>query len=98
MAHQLNYKHRRTIADRKRELRTRLVRRQAGLCAVCFRPITQETSTIGHVIPRWMGGPSEPWNLQAEHDKCNNLRGPKSLPGMNITASLAAREFIWLPE
>lgn len=37
-------------------------------------------ATAEHIIPRWMGGPNEAWNIKAACDDCNKRRGNSFSP------------------
>ena len=61
---------------------------QAGLCALCGKPMPasrfdvahasiwkRERPTFDHIIPRAAGGSDAPENLQLAHARCNKRKG-----------------------
>lgn len=63
----------------RRQERIALLGQRAGwVCQLCFEPVDPSLSgnhpdgaTADHVIPRSMGGTSEPGNLRLAHRRCN---------------------------
>jgi len=41
----------------------------------CQRPLTPETATLDHLVPKVHGGVSEGWNLVVSCEKCNLDKG-----------------------
>ena len=73
---------RRIMGRANRRIAMALWRRDGGICGRCTRPINPYLHgylplalTIGHIIPRALGG-SDGWdNLRAEHRVCNLAAG-----------------------
>lgn len=66
---------------RWRQLKTRIIRRDAGVCHLCGRP---GADSADHLIPEALGGPRwDPANLAAVHHnaepRCNRIRGARTI-------------------
>lgn len=50
---------------------------QGGICGLCHRLIRRplEQANLDHIVPRSLGGTSNPDNLQATHEWCNRIKG-----------------------
>lgn len=44
-------------------------------CSYCGEPLTEETATMDHVIPRHLGGTDDVDNLTLACEKCNRGKG-----------------------
>jgi 5-methylcytosine-specific restriction endonuclease McrA len=55
--------------------RYEVAERDGAVCALCSRPLDVERATLDHIVPRSMGGPDHPDNLQLTHYHCNVKRG-----------------------
>lgn len=66
-------------------LRTILSERQNHRCCYCGLHVTdivnsRRQSTLEHIIPESMGGPTDLWNCVIAHRRCNNKRQCDYLP------------------
>lgn len=52
-----------------------LARGDRDICFYCHAPLTDDTRTIDHVIPRSKGGTNDLWNLCLSCVTCNNNKG-----------------------
>lgn len=50
-----------------------------GICYLCNNPVSLQSFTIDHVVPKSKGGKSNLGNLKPTHSKCNGLKGNKIL-------------------
>jgi 5-methylcytosine-specific restriction endonuclease McrA len=57
-----------------------LVKKQEGICALCFQPMADGYS-IDHIIPLSRGGPHAIYNIQLAHHRCNSMKQNKLTEG-----------------
>ena len=58
-----------------RRRRAALMKRDKGICQICFAKIARAGEiTIDHIIPRSMGGSNALTNLQLAHFRCNQWK------------------------
>lgn len=53
----------------------RALKRQNGVCVLCFGPITIDECNIEHLIPRSRGGSEHSYNKAIAHPRCNLEKG-----------------------
>lgn len=63
----------------KKSLRYEIFRRDGFKCRYCGVVVPNAELHVDHVIPRRLGGTSDPWNLVTACSACNMSKGPKSL-------------------
>jgi len=67
----------RLSSEERKELVTRLLKSQNGLCYICNKAIDpkHDRIAIDRIRPRAQGGPNDQSNLGVVHDSCNRLTG-----------------------
>jgi hypothetical protein len=64
--------------ERKKVKRQQIIARDGLACRLCGGEIADESEVeIDHILPRVLGGPTEPANLQVTHKICNRRKGAK---------------------
>jgi 5-methylcytosine-specific restriction endonuclease McrA len=67
----------RRINLRKQRKRQHIYERDGYTCKLCRAPLTPETATLDHVIPRSKGGSGAVNNLVTACRTCNQKKGDK---------------------
>lgn len=62
--------------------------RTKGCCSYCGTPLTLETMTIDHMVPRSKGGSDDVSNLYACCSSCNTAKGPRSIEDLRTSFQL----------
>lgn len=77
---------RRERAQRKREFRARVFRRDEYICHICGDPTNRlavvpelDAPVVDHVIPLAAGGADDETNMKCAHFWCNSVKGDKPL-------------------
>jgi hypothetical protein len=63
--------HSRTIP---RDVMLKVVRRDDGICQICFQPVKDDEVQFDHLIPHSRGGPASIENLRLVHARCNKRK------------------------
>lgn len=91
-----------------KKARDEALKNQNGFCFYCYEPLTKETATADHKIPKSQGGSNLDFNINALCSACNNAKGHMSHsvflreiknPSPNCPLSLLlswSRRKIWL--
>lgn len=61
----------------KSQVKTRLLEKTGGVCAVCGRTLENEKVTIEHYIPKYHGGTDDERNLLPLCKNCNKSKGSR---------------------
>lgn len=67
-------------------VRTKVLARTGGICHYC----PDEATTLDHIVPKCVGGPSRQWNLVGACGPCNRFKG--NLRGVCICFDCIAAE------
>ena len=70
----------RGIKIRKSNVKSRILEKTGGVCAVCGRTLEYEKVTIEHVIPKYHGGTDDERNLLPLCKNCNKQKGSRLVP------------------
>lgn len=68
-------------ASRSQRRRARFLERNGGRCYLCGEPLTLETMTVDHYVPRALGGSNRRANLRLACAPCNHRKGCAPPPG-----------------
>lgn len=61
-------------------IRRQLINSKGNICAICGKPITDmKDCTIDHIVPVSKGGLTTLENCQLAHQKCNSMKGAKTM-------------------
>lgn len=83
----------RSLKNRKNRQKF-IFERDGGLCYICKNPLTIETMTLDHLVPRCNGGTNTRENLRCCCADCNVMKSPienllfKNKDGIDIEDSL----------
>ncbi len=61
----------------KSQIKSRIIKKTGGVCAVCGRPLEYEKVTIEHYIPKYHGGTDDERNLLPLCKNCNKSKGSR---------------------
>ncbi len=67
----------RGVKVHKSQVKSRILEKTGGVCAVCGRTLEYEKVTIEHFIPRYHGGTDDMRNLLPLCKKCNKNKGSR---------------------
>ena len=70
----------RGVKLQKSQVKSRLLEKTGGVCAVCGRPLGFGKVTIEHYIPRYHGGTDDERNLLPLCKSCNKRKGSRIVP------------------
>lgn len=68
-----------TTESGKQTKKQKVLAKTNGHCAYCGTPLTEETMTIDHIVPKVQGGTKALTNCYAACKRCNSLKSNKSL-------------------
>ena len=67
----------RGIKDHKSRVKSSLIEKTGGVCAVCGRELARSKVTIDHYIPKYHGGTDDERNLLPLCKNCNKSKGSR---------------------
>ncbi len=65
--------------NRHRKVRLNILAKSGFKCVYCGVGLDVRTMTVDHVVPKSKGGSNRPANKVAACEKCNQLKGDKSV-------------------
>ena len=89
----------RGVKIQKSQVKSRILEKTGGVCAVCGRVLQQEKVTIEHYIPKYHGGTDDERNLLPLCKSCNKSKGSRIVaarehyPYLKATYSSKADEY-----
>ena len=67
----------RGIKVQKSHVKSSIIEKTGGVCAVCGRPLVHSKVTIEHYIPKYHGGTDDERNLLPLCKNCNKRKGSR---------------------
>ena len=67
----------RGIKVQKAHVKSIILEKTGGVCAVCGRPLVQSKVTVEHYIPKYHGGTDDERNLLPLCKNCNKSKGSR---------------------
>lgn len=63
--------------EKKRNLKTEVLEKNDGICAICGKEISKDKQTIDHFLPKYHGGTDDYRNLGPLCKTCNKRKGSR---------------------
>ena len=83
----------RGIKVQKAQVKSSILEKTGGVCAVCGRPLSQSKVTIDHYIPKYHGGTDDERNLLPLCRNCNKSKGSRIVQAKEYYPFLNAKYY-----